>query len=110
VGTQAPAVRRRTAIEGEFIDQADVDSRARVALVGVTAAQALFGDESPVGTTVFIDNMPFQVKGVLERVGVSPHGDDEDNVIVVPYTVVMESLVKVDYVRQVANRSPMRVG
>lgn len=101
-GAQAPAVRRRTAIEGEFIDQADVDSRARVALVGATAAQALFGGVSPVGATVFIDNMPFQVKGVLERVGVSPHGDDEDDVIVVPYTVAMESLMKVDSVRQVA--------
>ncbi len=101
-GAQAPVVRRRAVSEGAFIDQADVDSRARVALVGATAAGALFGDESPVGATLFIDNMPFQVKGVLEREGVSPHGDDQDNVVVVPYTVVMESLAKIDYVRQVA--------
>ncbi len=35
-------------------------------------------------TTIYVDNMPFRVKGVLEPLGVSPHGDDQDNVIVVP--------------------------
>jgi putative ABC transport system permease protein len=99
---KTPSVRRRSASEGEFLDRAEVETRTRVAIVGQTTARTLFGDASPLGATIFIDNMPFRVKGVLEKLGVSPHGDDEDDVIVVPYTVVMESLLKVDSVRQVA--------
>jgi ABC-type antimicrobial peptide transport system permease subunit len=99
---KTPMVRRRGVSDGAFLDQADVDSRARVALVGQATARTLFAGASPIGESIFIDNVPYQVKGVLEKVGVSPHGDDEDNVIVVPYTVVMDNLLKVDYVRQVA--------
>jgi len=101
-GAQAPMVRRRGVVEGAYLDEADVASRARVALIGTTAARALFGEASPIGTTIYVDNMPFRVKGVLESLGVSPHGDDQDDAIVVPYTVVMESFLKVDYVPQVA--------
>jgi len=79
----------------------DVNARARVALVGTTAARLLFGEVSPIGATIYIDNVPFKVKGVLEPLGVSPHGDDQDKVIVVPYTVVMESFLKTDSVPQV---------
>lgn len=99
---KTPAVRRRGVSDGAFLDEADVDSRARVALIGQTTARALFADASPLGESIFIDNVSYQVKGVLEKVGVSPHGDDEDNAIMVPYTVVMDNLLKVDYVRQVA--------
>ena len=100
-GARAPQVRRRTTSAGAFIDEADVSSRARVALLGETTARALFGEASPIGSAIFIDNVPFRVKGLLEPLGVSPHGDDQDNVIVLPYTVVMDNLLKVDYVPQV---------
>jgi putative ABC transport system permease protein len=101
-GAQAPEVRRRGASEGEYLDQADVETRARVVVVGETVARQLFGSQSPLGATLYIENMPFQVKGVLHRVGANPHGDDEDDIVAIPYTVAMESLLKVDYVRQVA--------
>jgi putative ABC transport system permease protein len=101
-GASAPAVRRRGVSEGAYFDDADVDSRARVALIGTTAQRVLFGGASAIGATLYVDNMPFQVKGVLESFGVSPHGDDQDDLIAVPYTLAMESLSKVDYVRQAA--------
>ena len=100
-GAEAPQVRRRGASVGTYLDEADVNARARVALVGTTAARLLFGEVSPIGATIYIDNVPFKVKGVLEPLGVSPHGDDQDKVIVVPYTVVMESFLKADSVPQV---------
>jgi putative ABC transport system permease protein len=101
-GARTPDVRRRGVSEGAYFDDADVDSRARVALIGTTAQRVLFGSDGVIGSTLYIDNMPFQVKGVLESFGVSPHGDDQDDLIVVPYTLAMESLLKVDYVRQAA--------
>jgi ABC-type antimicrobial peptide transport system permease subunit len=101
-GAQAPQVKRRRTSEGQYFDEADVRSRSRVALLGTTTARTLFADASPIGSTIFLDNVPFRVKGILESVGVSPHGDDEDDVIVVPYTVIMDSILKVDYLRQVS--------
>jgi putative ABC transport system permease protein len=101
-GAQAPQVRRRGVSAGAYLDEADIGTRARVALLGSTVVRALYGETSPVGSTIFIDNVPFRVKGVLEPLGVSPHGDDQDNVINVPYTVVMDNFLKSDSVPQVA--------
>ena len=101
-GAQGPQVRRRTVSDGAYFDEGDVSSRARVALLGTTVVRALYGETSPIGSTIFIANMPFRVKGVLEPLGVSPHGDDQDNVINIPYTVVMDSFLKSDIVPQVA--------
>lgn len=101
-GADFPQVRRRPVAEGAAFDDADIETRARVVLLGRTTARALFGDASPVGETFFIENTPYRVKGVLRELGVSPHGDDEDNVLYVPYTVVMDNISKVDFVPQVA--------
>jgi putative ABC transport system permease protein len=92
-------VRRHVMLEGEPFTAADVVGRSRVALIGQTTARTLFANASPIGSTLFIDNVPYRVKGLLEPVGMSPHGDDLDDVVVVPYTVVMDSILKVDFVR-----------
>jgi len=91
---QAEVVRSRSAQEGEFFTAEEVRSRAHVALIGSTTARDLFPGGSPVGASIFIDNVPFTVKGVLETTGVDPHGGDQDNAIWIPYTTLMESLVK----------------
>ncbi len=95
-------VRRQSVGDGAFLTADEVAGRSRVALVGQTTARALFGNTSPVGATLFIDNVPYRVKGVLEPVGMSPHGDDLDDVIVLPYTVVLDSIRKVDFVQGAA--------
>ena len=92
-------VRRHLVREGEAFTADEVAGRSRVALIGPTTARTLFADSSPVGATLFIDNVPYRVKGLLEPLGMSPHGDDLDNVVAVPYTVVMDSILKVDFVR-----------
>jgi putative ABC transport system permease protein len=92
---KAEGIRRHSTQDGEFFTADDVKNRASVALLGSTTAKKLFPGRSPVGAQVFIDNMPFQVKGVLETIGVDPHGEDQDDVIQVPYTTLMEKMVKV---------------
>jgi len=89
------SIRRRSVKEGEFFTADDVKSRANVALLGATTAKKLFPGESSVGAQLFIDNVPFQVKGVLDAIGVDPHGEDQDDVIQVPYTTLMEKMAKV---------------
>jgi putative ABC transport system permease protein len=89
------AIRHRAVQDGEFFTADDVKNRANVALLGSTTARKLFPGESPVGAQIFIDNAPFQVKGVLDSIGVDPHGEDQDDVIQVPYTTLMEKMFKV---------------
>jgi putative ABC transport system permease protein len=71
---------------GMFIDQEDMNSRARVAVLGKTVVEELFPDNPyPLEQTVKINGMPFRVIGVLEEKGGSQMGD-EDNTVLVPLT------------------------
>lgn len=89
-------VGERSVVSGEFFTAAEVRSSARVALIGLTAAEALFGDEDPVGQQIQIAGAPFRIKGVLERFGADPHGMDRDDEIHVPITTLMRRIVDMD--------------
>ena len=67
--------------------QADLDSAARVALIGQTIVDNLFDPgEEPVGAVIRIKNVPFRVIGVLAPKGQSAQGSDQDDVIFIPFT------------------------
>jgi putative ABC transport system permease protein len=67
--------------------QADLDSAARVALIGQTIVDNLFDEgEEPVGAVIRIRNVPFSVIGVLSPKGQSAQGSDQDDVIFIPFT------------------------
>ena len=77
---------------GMFIDQEDMNSRARVALLGKTVIEDLFPDNPyPLEQTVKINGIPFRVIGVLEEKGGSQMGD-EDNTVLVPLTTAQTRL------------------
>ena len=77
---------------GFAFTDADVRSAARVALIGKTVADNLFGDENPVGKTMRIKQSPFTVVGVLETKGQSVDGRDQDDVVIVPITTAQRKL------------------
>jgi putative ABC transport system permease protein len=89
-------VGERGVVAGEFLTAAEVRSSARVALIGLTAAEALFGEENPVGQQIQLAGAPFRIKGVLERFGADPHGMDRDDEIHVPITTLMRRIVNMD--------------
>jgi putative ABC transport system permease protein len=91
----------RGVVAGEFFTAAEVRSSARVALIGLTAAEALFGADDPVGQQVQIAGAPFRIKGVLERFGADPHGMDRDDEIHIPITTLMRRVVNVDTISRV---------
>ncbi|MFZ5637351.1 MAG: ABC transporter permease [Pseudomonadota bacterium] len=93
---RAERIRDRSVSEGEYFTEADVRTRARVVLLGSSIAAVLFPDGSPIGQQVSIDGISFTVKGVLDRIGLDPHGNDQDDVIQIPYTTLMEQVMKVD--------------
>jgi putative ABC transport system permease protein len=80
-------------IEGEIFSDADVRGGNKVALIGKTTAQQLFGQEDPVGEMVRIQNVPFTIVGLLEEKGFSIKGHDQDNVLIVPYTTALNRLM-----------------
>jgi putative ABC transport system permease protein len=79
-------------VSGEVFTNSDVRSATRVALIGKTAAQNLFGDEDPVGKTLRIRQSPFVVLGVLGVKGQGMDGRDQDDTIIVPLTTAQRQV------------------
>jgi putative ABC transport system permease protein len=84
-------VRNTRVVRGEFITDAHLRSRARVALVGPTTAR-LFGDTDPIGQRLRIRGTTFDVIGVLESKGATGFGFDRDDIVLVPLTTAQRRL------------------
>jgi putative ABC transport system permease protein len=77
-------VRRFQLHRGRFFDGEDDRAARRVAVLGARIEERLFPGEDPVGRSIRIRGVPFEVVGVLEAKGVLPDGSDEDNQVVIP--------------------------
>jgi putative ABC transport system permease protein len=86
-------IREWAVTDGRIFGAEDVDASTKVALLGQTVSQNLFGGETPVGKIVRIKKVPFTVIGVLEPKGQSPQGQDQDDVVYVPITTAQNKLV-----------------
>ncbi len=86
-------IRDQPIAQGAPFTMDDVNSAAKVALLGKTVAQNLFGDNDPVGQSIRIKNVPFTVDGVLSSKGQSPSGQDQDDLILVPITTAKRNIV-----------------
>jgi putative ABC transport system permease protein len=93
VGADFIAIRSWDLVSGENFTETDVRNANKVALIGKTAAETLFGaGADPVGEVIRIKNAPFTVVGYLKAKGMSMMGSDQDDVILLPYTSVMKRL------------------
>jgi len=78
---------------GENFTEADVRNAAKVCLIGKTTAELLFGPGAdPVGQIIRIKNAPFTIVGMLAPKGANSFGQDQDDVILMPYTSAMKRL------------------
>ncbi len=77
---------------GRSFTQQDVKSATKVALLGQTVVDNLFGDQNPVGQTIRIKNVPFTVIGVLAPKGQSAQGTDQDDTVLIPVTTSQKKL------------------
>ena len=78
---------------GQPFTNSDVDSAAKVALVGRTVADNLFNGGDPVGQVIRIKNVPFTVTGTLAPKGQSPTGQDQDDVILMPISTAKKKVI-----------------
>jgi putative ABC transport system permease protein len=93
---------RKWGIEyGDFYTEADIKAAAKVCVLGQTVANALFPDASPVGQTVRIRNVPCKVLGVLTKKGQNAMGQDQDDIVLAPWTTVKRRLTWFPYLRQI---------
>lgn len=86
------AIRDWTLTAGRFFTVQETKAAAKVALLGQTVVNNLFGTTDPIGEIVRIKKMPMQVIGVLAVKGQSPRGDDQDDAIYVPITTAQKRL------------------
>ncbi len=86
------AVRNWEVVSGAAFTDSDVRSATRVALLGQTVAQSLFGSEDPVGKIIRISNSPYVVLGLLAVKGQSLDGRDQDDTVLVPVTTAQRKL------------------
>jgi putative ABC transport system permease protein len=90
-------VRNFHPVAGEFFDEEQERSSARVAVLGQTARLNLFGNADPVGETIRINNVPFSVIGVLEPKGLDISGKDQDDQIVIPLRTALRRVFNLTY-------------
>ena len=93
VDVELPLIRFWDIQFGEFFTPTDVNSAAKVAVLGSVVRDNLFGEgEDPVGQTVRIRNQSFKIVGVMAVKGSGSFGEDQDDVVFAPYTTVQRKL------------------
>ncbi len=85
-------IRQWPIVSGTAFSDQDVRSASKVAIIGKTIADQLFPGEDPLGQVFRIKNVPFVIMGMLQPKGFSVQGQDQDDLIVMPYTSVMKRL------------------
>lgn len=73
---------------GRFFESAEYQGRRKVAVIGKTVAEALFGEEDPVGRSMRVRELPVEIIGLLESKGPTVEGADQDDVVLMPSTTV----------------------
>lgn len=93
-------IRRFKVKDGAIFTEHDIKSAAKVCILGKTVVDNLFpGGEDPVGRVIRFGKIPLTVIGVLESKGTNSMGQDQDDVVIAPYTTVMKRILAVDYIQ-----------
>ena len=92
VGADYLIVRNWPIRRGGYFAEREINSSEKVCVIGHTLVAKLFQTTNPIGETIRIKNIPFKVIGVLEKKGANMMGDDQDNIVLMPYTTVRKRL------------------
>jgi putative ABC transport system permease protein len=93
------SIRKLEILSGRIFNANELKSMAKVCILGQTVVENLFGaGADPVGLSIRIKNLPFLIIGVLKDKGESGMGQDQDDLILAPYTTVQRRLAAIDYI------------
>jgi putative ABC transport system permease protein len=99
---ELPLIRNWPTKYGAFFTAQDVSSAAKVAVLGQTVADNLFGpDVDPTGQIIRIKNQPFRIIGVMSPKGSTGFGEDQDDAVYAPYTTVQKKLQGIQHIQRI---------
>lgn len=93
-----PIIKNWPVTKGEFFDPQQNSTAANVAVIGATVATQLFGLMNPVGHIILIHNVPFKIIGELKAIGFNAFGQDQDDIVIIPITTMMEKVAGITWV------------
>lgn len=92
VGADYLVVRNWKLQAGGFFSQADIESNAKVCVIGQTLIPKLFRTVNPLDEMIRVNNVPFRVIGILKKKGANMVGDDQDDIVLMPHTTVRKRI------------------
>lgn len=93
-------IRQLKISEGEMFSDAEIHSSAKVCVIGKTIADNLFTNgEDPIGKVIRFNKIPFRIIGVLTSKGYNSMGQDQDEIVLAPYTTVMKRILAQTYLQ-----------
>lgn len=102
VNTEYLPIREWEVEEGAIFGQDELDNLSKVAVIGRTIQKNLFPDgDSPIGQTIRFKNIPFKIIGILAAKGESNFGQDQDDIIIAPYTTVQKRVLAQTYLQSI---------
>ena len=100
-------IRKLSVGEGEMFTDQDVKRAAKVCIVGKTVVENLFPNgEDPLGKTIRFDKIPLKIIGVLTPKGYNSMGQDQDDLIIAPYTTVQKRVLAITYLHGISSFRP----
>ena len=102
VNTESLPIREWAVEEGSMFGQDEIDNLSKVAVIGRTIQKNLFPEgDSPIGQTIRFKNIPFKIIGILAAKGESNFGQDQDDIIIAPYTTVQKRVLAQTYLQSI---------
>ena len=93
-------IRRYKVEDGDMFTEQDIQTAAKVCVVGKTVVDNLFPDGSnPVGKVIRFQKLPFRIVGVLESKGYNSMGMDQDDLILAPYTTIQKKVLAITHLQ-----------
>jgi putative ABC transport system permease protein len=95
-------IRKYTIGSGRSFSENEIQTYAKVCLIGQTVVENLFGKTDPIGQTVRFKNIPLLVVGILGEKGENGMGQDQDDLIMAPYTTVQKRILAITHIQSIA--------
>jgi putative ABC transport system permease protein len=95
------AIQNHSLLKGRFFDEDEDKGLRRVAVIGETVVKNIFENQDPMGETILIGKVPFEVIGILSPKGLDLYGADQDDRIFIPVRTALRRLFNLDYINTI---------
>lgn len=94
-------IKKYEVASGRVFTSKEIQTASKVCLIGQTVVENVFGEEDPIGKVIRFDKIPFTVIGTLTEKGDNTFGQDQDDMVLAPYTTVMKRIYRQTYLRAI---------